>query len=66
LILGPVFAFAIALSDISFLGLDNYFWSLVIGTLISLLLEREGLKNLREKRRAHEDDRNGQRPSPKQ
>ncbi len=48
LFLGPVFAFAIALSDISFLGFNNYFWSLVIGTLISLLLEREGLRKLHE------------------
>lgn len=63
LFLGPVFAFAIALSDISFLGFDNYFWSLVIGTLISLLLEREGLKQLRKKRRSYENDGSGQRPS---
>jgi benzoate membrane transport protein len=49
LLLGPLFAFAIALSDISFLSLGNYFWSLVIGTAVSLLLERDGLRALREK-----------------
>lgn len=48
LFLGPLFAFAIALSDISFLGFNNYFWSLVIGTLVSLLLERDGLRKLRQ------------------
>ena len=47
LFLGPLFAFAIALSEISFLGFGNYFWSLVIGTAVSLLLEREGLRILR-------------------
>lgn len=44
LVLGPLFAFAIALSDISLLGFGNYFWSLVIGTAVSLLLEREALR----------------------
>lgn len=44
LVLGPLFAFAIALSDISLLGFSNYFWSLVIGTAVSLLLEREALR----------------------
>ena len=46
--LGPLFAFAIALSDISFLGFGNYFWSLVIGTGVSLLLEGEGFHALRQ------------------
>ncbi len=48
-LLGPMFAFAIALSDMSLLGLGPFFWSLVVGTAISLLLEREGLKELRER-----------------
>jgi benzoate membrane transport protein len=48
LFLGPLFAFAIALSDISFLGFGNYFWSLVIGTAVSLLLESDQLRALRE------------------
>jgi benzoate membrane transport protein len=47
LVLGPVFAFAIALSSISILGLGPFFWSLVIGTLTSLLLERDGWRQLR-------------------
>jgi benzoate membrane transport protein len=42
LVLGPLFAFAIALSDMSILGLGPFFWSLVVGTLISVLFEREG------------------------
>jgi benzoate membrane transport protein len=46
--LGPLFAFAIALSDIDFLGFGNYFWSLVMGTVVSLLLEREELRKLRQ------------------
>jgi benzoate membrane transport protein len=49
LLLGPLFAFAVALSEISFLGFSNYFWSLVIGTGISLLLERDELRALRDK-----------------
>jgi predicted benzoate:H+ symporter BenE len=42
-----LFAFAIALSKISFLGFGPFFWSLVIGLLISLLLEREQFNALR-------------------
>ena len=42
LTLGPLFAFAIALSDMTLFGLGPFFWSLVLGTAISLLLEREG------------------------
>lgn len=48
LLLGPLFAFAIALSEISFLGFGNFFWALVIGTVVSLLLERDGLRSMRE------------------
>lgn len=44
LTLGPVFAFAIALSDISLFGLGPFFWGLVIGTGVSMLLERDGLQ----------------------
>jgi benzoate membrane transport protein len=48
LLLGPLFAFAISLSEISFLGFGNYFWAMVIGTAVTLLLERDGLRALRE------------------
>lgn len=48
LTLGPVIAFAVVLSDISLLGLGPFFWALVLGTGISLLLEREGWARLRE------------------
>lgn len=47
LVLGPVFAFAIALSDMTLFGLGPFFWSLVLGASISLLLERDGWRRLR-------------------
>lgn len=47
LVLGPLFAFAISLSEISILGFGPFFWALVIGTGISLLLERDELQMLR-------------------
>jgi benzoate membrane transport protein len=47
LVLGPVFALAIALSDIRLLNLGPFFWSLVLGTGISLLLERREWNELR-------------------
>jgi benzoate membrane transport protein len=47
LLLGPLFAFAISLSEISFLGFGNYFWAMVIGTAVTVLLERDGLRALR-------------------
>jgi benzoate membrane transport protein len=47
LILGPLFAFAIALSEMSLFGLGPFFWSLVLGTAVSLVLERDGWKRLR-------------------
>ena len=53
LVLGPLFAFAIALSDMTVLGLGPFFWSLVLGTAISLLLEREGWKELRARSDEH-------------
>ncbi len=47
LVLGPLFAFAVALSEISLFGFGAFFWALVIGTGVSLLLEREQLQALR-------------------
>jgi benzoate membrane transport protein len=44
LILGPVFAFAVASSKISLLGFGPFFWSLLIGMAVSLLLERDKIK----------------------
>jgi benzoate membrane transport protein len=44
---GPLFAFAISLSEISILGFGPFFWALVIGTGISLLLERDELQMVR-------------------
>jgi len=47
LLLGPVFAFVIALSEIRLLSLGPFFWSLVLGTGVSLLLERDEWSQLR-------------------
>jgi benzoate membrane transport protein len=47
LVLGPLFAFAIALSHMTVFGLGPFFWSLVLGTAVSLLLERDGWRRLR-------------------
>jgi benzoate membrane transport protein len=47
LVLGPIFAFVVSLSDMTLFGLGPFFWSLVLGTAVSLLLEREGWKRLR-------------------
>jgi len=44
---GPIFAFAIALSDMTLFGLGPFFWSLVLGTAVSLFLERDGWRELR-------------------
>ena len=43
LVLGPLLAFAVAISHLSYLGLGALFWSLVIGTATSWLLERPHL-----------------------
>jgi benzoate membrane transport protein len=48
LILGPLFAFVIALSEMKLFGLEPFFWSLVLGTAVSLLMERDGWKRLGE------------------
>jgi benzoate membrane transport protein len=50
LVLGPLFAFAIALSEMSLFGLGPFFWSLVVGSLVSLLFERDGWKELHDAR----------------
>ena len=47
LVLGPVVAFAIAVSDMSLAGLGPFFWSLILGTVVSLVLERDGMRELR-------------------
>jgi benzoate membrane transport protein len=46
LIWGPLFAFAIALSDLSLVGLGPFFWAIAGGIAVSLLLEREQWKTL--------------------
>ncbi len=44
LVLGPLFAFVIALSKMTLFGLSQFFWSLVLGVAVSLLLERDEWK----------------------
>ena len=44
---GPLVAFAVAVSDLSMLGLGPYFWSLVFGVGVSWTLEREAITELR-------------------
>jgi len=41
--LGPVFAFVTTASGMSLFGLGSFFWALVIGVGVSLLLERDEL-----------------------
>lgn len=48
LVLGPVLAFTIAVSDISLLGLGPFFWALAFGTSVSFLLEPDGIRRLTE------------------
>lgn len=43
LYLGPLLAFAITSSELSLLGLGDVFWALVIGTGVSVLLEKHSL-----------------------
>ncbi|MDH3307507.1 MAG: benzoate/H(+) symporter BenE family transporter [Acidimicrobiia bacterium] len=43
---GPLFAFAIALSDLTLLGLGPFFWAIAGGLVVSLILERDQWKTL--------------------
>lgn len=43
---GPLFAFLIALSEVSLLGLGSFFWAIVGGVGVTLLLERDQWKAL--------------------
>jgi benzoate membrane transport protein len=45
--LGPMFAFIVAVSDMTLLGLGPLFWALVIGTGVSMMLERKELLEAR-------------------
>ena len=46
LVWGPLFAFAIALSELTLLGLGPFFWAIAGGLLVSLILERDEWKAL--------------------
>jgi benzoate membrane transport protein len=43
ILIGPVVALAVSLSDLSLLGLGAFFWALVLGTLITRILEPDAL-----------------------
>lgn len=45
--LGPIFAFGIALSDLSLLGLGPFFWALIGGVAISRAVEAEQWKKIK-------------------
>jgi benzoate membrane transport protein len=45
--LGPLFAFVVAVSEMTLLGLGPLFWALVIGLSVSMLLERKELLDAR-------------------
>jgi benzoate membrane transport protein len=47
LLVGPLFAFAVASSRLTLFGLGPLFWALIIGTAVSLILETEVLRELR-------------------
>lgn len=44
---GPLFAFVVASSNLTILGLGPLFWALAIGMAVTLLLEAEGYSQLR-------------------
>ena len=52
LVLGPLFAFAIVQSGLTLLGLGPFFWALVIGLVVSYVLERDAIMAARGEPRA--------------
>lgn len=46
-VLGPLFALVISQSQISVLGFGSFFWALLVGAGVSLLVERDELRGLR-------------------
>ena len=47
LVLGPLVAFVVSISELELFGFRRFFWALVFGLAVSWLLEREGLRRLR-------------------
>jgi benzoate membrane transport protein len=47
LVLGPLIAFAISLSQLELFGFGRFFWALVLGLAVSWLLERDGMRSSR-------------------
>ena len=50
LVLGPLIAFAISLSQLELLGFGKFFWALVLGLAVSWLLERDAMRSIRSDR----------------
>lgn len=48
LVLGPLLAFAIALSDMSLLGFGPFFWAIAGGIAVSRIAEHRGWHQLHE------------------
>jgi benzoate membrane transport protein len=46
LLLGPLVAFGISVSDVQLLGLGRFFWAIIFGLAVSLLLERDAWRTL--------------------
>jgi benzoate membrane transport protein len=61
LIWGPLFAFVVVQSSLTLLGLGPFFWALVLGVVVSVLLERDQLRVLH-----HADQRPAAGPQPQQ
>lgn len=51
-VLGPLFSFVIALSDLTLFGLNEFFWAIAGGIGVSLLLERDAWKEHAEEHRS--------------
>jgi benzoate membrane transport protein len=49
IVLGPVFAFAISISNLSLFGFGSYFWALVVGLGVSIFLESGHMQAFRKK-----------------
>lgn len=47
LVMGPLIAFVVSISELQLLGFGRFFWALVLGLAVSWLLEREGMRKLR-------------------
>lgn len=47
LVLGPLIAFVVSLSDLKLAGFGKFFWALLLGLAVSWLLERDAMRSTR-------------------